>query len=177
MKEHCSDELLSSYLDGDPTPAEAGLVAEHVAACPVCRKALSELRRVRDVSARLGQIEPPDHTWHRIQSRLEHERSRPAAARLPAWPWIGVPALAAAAALVAFLLGRWPAPAGQNRDVHTREQVANEYQEYVRGIDKAMSECEAALAENPGNARVQDAYQSARASRTGALDRLVSGGD
>jgi hypothetical protein len=51
------------------------------------------------------------------------------------------------------------------------------YQRYVADIDSAIRECEAAMQENPGNARVRRAYQGAQTSRANAMDRLVSGGD
>ncbi len=57
------------------------------------------------------------------------------------------------------------------------EQTAQEYGEYVRGIDHAIDECRTALDENPGNARVLAAYAGASSDRRRAMDRLASGGE
>jgi hypothetical protein len=57
------------------------------------------------------------------------------------------------------------------------EETAREYGEYVRGIDRAIDECRAALEENPGNVRVRAAYSGASIDRQRAMDRLASGGE
>jgi hypothetical protein len=57
------------------------------------------------------------------------------------------------------------------------EEAAQEYSEYVRGIDQAIDECRAALAENPGNARVLAVYSGASIDRRRAMDRLASEGE
>jgi len=170
MIEHCSDELLSSFLDGDSSPADAGPIAEHVAVCPTCRRSLSELRGIRTACAELEQLEPPARTWAAIQSRIER---RGRVLLLPMWIRVGAPALAAAAVLVAMLWGRLPGIAGRP----AQDRAASDYDEYVRGIEQAMSECEAAMLENPGNARVRSALLSAQTSHEGAMDRMTSWGD
>jgi len=185
MSEHYADESLSSYLDGDLTPAEAGRIAEHVAVCPACRRVLSQLREVRDAAGALEQLEPPERTWDAIQQRLAGRRraERPGL-RVSRWAWLSVPVLAAAALLVAFFWGR-SIVSGRDAGVPIARTAAEVYEDsvelvcrgYVAGIDQAIRECEAALKENPGNERVRRAWLGARTDRANAMDRLVSWGD
>jgi anti-sigma factor RsiW len=187
MTEHDGDELLSSFLDGDLSPAEAGRIAEHVAQCPECRRTLTDMRSIRNAARALERLEPPDRTWQAIQERVRGRRADRRVRRLPAWLWVGLPALAGAAVLLVVLWSRGSAPAGKARELAGNRRAlsvdkaaadaAVEYGKYVQGIDEAIRECEAAMAENPGNARVRSAYLGARSSRAGAMDRLASGGD
>ena len=184
LKQHCSEEILSAYLDGDLESDEAGRVAEHVAECPVCRQALTQVRTIRDAASTLDQIVPSDRTWQVIQERIRAARSRPRLA--PRLLWVAVPALAAALLFV-VLPGRVrqnsatrPGIIGAASELTgemAAEDAAREYQEYVSGIDRAIDECQTALDENPGNARVRAAYSGAQSNRQSAMDRLVSGGD
>jgi anti-sigma factor RsiW len=180
LPEHCLEEQLSSYLDGDLPPGESGRVAEHLAECPVCRRALAHVRLIRDAGQSMEEFVPPDRTWQAIRARV-HER------RPSLWPrlvWVGVPALAVVV-LAVLAIGRLPAIFGRSRPVAaspvSNEELVREavrdYEQYVRGIDSAVVECAAALGENPGNARVRESYHGASADRSVALDQLVSGGD
>jgi hypothetical protein len=189
LEQHCSEEMLSAYLDGDLESEEAGRTAEHVAECPVCRQALTQVRTIRDAASTMEQMVPSDRTWHVIQERIRVARSRPRFA--PRLLWVAVPALAAALLLVVLAgrvgqsargtirnvghFGHVPAP--ELTGEMAAEDAAREYQEYVRGIDRAIDECRTALDENPGNVRVRRAYIGASSNRQGAMDRLVSGGD
>jgi anti-sigma factor RsiW len=175
---HCLEEQLSSYLDGDLQPGESGRVAEHLAECPVCRRALAHVRLIRDAGRSMEEFAPPDRTWQAIRERMR--RRRPSL-----WPrlaWIGVPALAMVV-LAVVLIGRSPAVSGRSRLAASvsREELVQEavkdYEQYVRGIDSAVVECAAAMDENPGNVRVRESYRGASADRSAALDQLVSGGD
>jgi anti-sigma factor RsiW len=185
VREHCSDEVLSGYLDGDLAPADAGQIAEHVATCPSCRRNLAQVREIRDAAASLEQMAPPERTWQAIQERLQR-RGGLAPVRVTPWAWLGVPTLAAAALLVAFVWGRQivahrtrgPGPVSPQAAAQAcGDSVEVVYQRYVADIDSAIRECEAAMQENPGNDRVRRAYQGAQTSRANAMDRLVSGGD
>jgi len=177
LPEHCLEEQLSSYLDGDLQPGESGRVAEHLAECPVCRRALAQVRLIRDAGQSMEEFAPPDRTWRAIAERVRGRRPS-------VWPrlaWVGVPALAAAV-LAVVLIGR-PFAAGRSRTAASvsREELVrdavNDYEQYVRGIDNAVRECAAAMSENPGNVRVRESYYGASADRSAALDQLVSGGD
>jgi anti-sigma factor RsiW len=179
--EHLSDEVLSEFVEGDLTGTSAGDVAEHVAGCARCREAVSDLRMLREGARSLEPLEPPARVWQAVQERVAR---RPRALR---WLWVGVPAMAAAVVL-AFVVGlragglarpgllsSKPKPVMSEQAVAARAQ--QDYDEYVRGIDAAIHECEAAMKENPGNARVRAAYEGAQAGRTATMDRLTSGGD
>ena len=184
MEQHCSEEILSAYLDGDLESEAAGTTAEHLAECEVCRQSLAEVRAIRDAAPGMEQLVPPDRVWGAIQDRIRGSRTR--SRQLTRLFWVGVPALAAAL-LVVVLVGRahlrpLPGRGGTaavselSEDMAT-EETAREYGEYVRGIDRAIDECRAALEENPENARVRAAYSGASIDRQRAMDRLASGGE
>jgi anti-sigma factor RsiW len=184
LEQHCSEEILSAYLDGDLESEEAGRTAEHIAECPVCRRSLAQVRVIRDAALDLAQVVPSDRTWRAIQERIQGTRTRDR--RLTRLVWFGIPALAAALLLV-VLAGRAHLPGSPGKGMAaassqlSKEMVVadaeREYEEYVRGIDRAIDECRSALGENPGNARVQAAFSGARHNRESAMDRLVSGGE
>lgn len=184
MAEHCSEEVLSAYLDGDLRSETAGRAAEHLAECEVCRRALAQIRTIRDAAAGMEQLVPSDRMWGQVQQRIHASRRR--SRRLARLCWVGAPALAATL-LVVVLAGRVRTSSPQTSSTtastsglteqQAAEETAREYREYVGGIDRAVDECRAALDENPGNVRVRTAYFGARSSRQDAMDRLVSGGD
>ena len=195
MVQHCSEEILSAYLDGDLESEASGKTAEHLAECEVCRKSLAQVRAIRDAAPGMEQLVPPERVWGAIQERIHGARTR--RRRLTRLFWVGVPALAAALLVVAVTdwlgqptrdairsfahLGHAPAPgmATVMSDLSREgaaEQTEREYGEYVRGIDHAIDECRTALEENPGNARVLAAYSGASSDRQRAMDRLTSGG-
>ena len=181
---HCSEDVLSAYLDGDLGSEAAGRTAEHLAECEVCRRSLAQVRAIRDAAPGMEQLMPPDRVWSAIQERIRGSRVR--SRRLARLFWVGVPALAAAL-LVVVLAGRVRFPPLPGRGMaaavselsedKAAEETAREYGEYVRGIDLAIDECRAALDENPGNARIRAAYSGASSDRQRAIDRLASGGD
>lgn len=183
MERHCSEEILSSYLDGDLESEAAGRTAEHIAECEVCRRALAQVRAIRDSAPEIGQLVPPDRVWSAIQEQIRSPRNL--SRGLTRLFWVGVPALAATLLIVVLTVrthppthsgrGAPPVASELSRD-KVAEETAREYGEYVRGIDRAIEECRAALDENPGNARVRAAYIGASADRRRAIDRLASGG-
>jgi len=195
LEQHCSEEILSAYLDGDLESEASGKTAEHLAECEVCRKSLAQVRAIRDAAPGMEQLAPPERMWGAIQDRIHSHRTR--RSRLARLFWVGVPALAAVLLVVAAAgwfgqpardtirgiahLGHAPeqgmavAVSDLSRD-RAAEQTAQEYGEYVRGIDHAIDECRTALDENPGNARVLAAYAGASSDRRRAMDRLVSEG-
>ena len=197
MEQHCSEEILSAYLDGDLESEASGKTAEHLAECEVCRESLAQVRTIRDAAPGMEQLMPPERVWGAIQARIHDVRTR--RSRLIRLFWVGVPALAAALLVVAVAgwfgqpardtirnvahFGHVPAPRGMAAAVSelskdgAAEQTAREYGEYVRGIDHAIDECRTALDENPGNARVLAAYSGASSDRRRAMDRLTSGGE
>ena len=184
MEQHCSEEILSAYLDGDLESEAAGTTAEHLAECGVCRYSLAQVRVIRDEAPDMEQLVPPERVWGAIQNRIHGARSR--RRQLTRLFWVGVPALAAAL-LVVVLVGRAHVPSVPGRGMaiaaselsrdKAAEETAREYGEYVRGIDRAIEECRSALDENPGNARVRAAYSGASSDRQDAMARLASGGE
>ena len=199
MEQHCSEEILSSYLDGDLASEDAGRTAEHLAECEVCRRALAEVRAIRDAAPEMAQLAPADRVWGAIRERLgpkleapknderrtKNEERSSARRGLAGLYWFGAPALAAALLIVVLVVrthtpaepgrGMSPVASELNRD-NAAVQTARDYGAYVRGIDHAIDECRAAMDENPGNARVRAAYNGASADRRRAIDRLTSGG-
>jgi anti-sigma factor RsiW len=189
LEQHCSEEILSAYLDGDLESEASGKTAEHLAECEVCRKSLAQVRAIRDAAPAMEQLVPPGRMWGEIQARIHGARSR--RSRLTRLFWVGVPALAAALLVVAVAGGKRGVGSGESgAGVHgmaiaasdlSRDraavQTAQEYGEYVRGIEHAIDECRTALDENPGNARVLAAYAGASTDRRRAMDRLASGGE
>jgi anti-sigma factor RsiW len=191
LEQHCSEEVLSAYLDGDLEAEVAGATAEHLAECEVCRQSLADVRAVRDAAPAMEELVPPDRVWRAIRDRIQGSRSRRRS--LMRACWVGVPALAAL--LVVFLaggFGHWvrvppgsPASGGRASApgvavaelsrTGAAEQTAREYGEYVRGIDRAIEECRAAMEENPGNLRVRAAYAGASINRQRVTDRLGFG--
>jgi len=184
LEQHCSEEVLSAYLDGDLESEASGTTAEHLAECEVCRHSLAQVRAIRDAAPGMEQLVPPERVWGAIQERIHGSRSR--RRQLTRLFWVGVPALAAVL-LVVVLVGRAHVPSPHGRGLaaavselsedRAAEQAVREYGEYVRGIDRAIDECRTALDENPGNARVRAAYSGASSDRGRATDRLASGGD
>jgi len=184
LEQHCSEEILSAYLDGDLESEASGKTAEHLAECEVCRRSLVQVRVIRDAAPGMEQLVPPAGVWAAIQARIHRSRTR--SRQLTRLFWVGVPALAAAL-LVVVLVGRAHVPSLPRRGMATavsdlsqdkaEEETARDYGEYVRGIDHAIDECRAALEQNPGNARVRAAYSGASSDRHRAMDQLASGGN
>lgn len=99
--------LLDDYVSGDLAEDARAPVAEHVAACEVCRAEVESLQRVIDRAATLPRsIDPPKAAWSNIRSAiLDDERAaqrsdREAAVRF----WRTPVMLAAAGALLVAVL-------------------------------------------------------------------------
>ncbi|MBI5209991.1 MAG: zf-HC2 domain-containing protein [Elusimicrobia bacterium] len=93
--------LLSEYLDGELQPQKAKLVEEHLAACPECRRRLSDLSAVSKMLAGLPKHDLPAGFMARLKSR--QARQRTASPRQDFFAWT-LPVRAAALALSAFLV-------------------------------------------------------------------------
>ncbi|HTW90485.1 MAG TPA: zf-HC2 domain-containing protein [bacterium] len=190
MEQHCSEEILSAYLDGDLDGEAAGRAAEHIAECTVCRRSLAQVRAIRDAAPEMEQFVPSGRTWSGVQERIRGSKAH--SRRLTRLFWVGLPALAVVL-LVVFLAGvirtpsqptvsRWLSSVGRKPSVSelsrdkAAQEAAQEYGEYVQGIEQAIQECRTAMDQNPGNARVRAAYVGATGDRQRAMDRFVSGG-
>lgn len=180
--DHIDAERLSAFLEGELDSPDKDRISQHLEVCPDCREVLVQLKAMTEAATGLEQLLPAESTWRAIATRTVERR--PALRR---WVWAAVPVAAAAALMVVVLTPPEPKPgtpavAEAVRPLRPDGEVAaglvSEYESYVRGIDEAIEECEAALAQNPNNPRVRMAYLNARASRVHALDNLASyGGD
>ncbi|MFO7652105.1 MAG: zf-HC2 domain-containing protein [bacterium] len=178
--EHLRDEQLSALLDGDLAGDEAAAAAAHVAGCGRCRGVLGELERLRDAAGALEPLEPPARVDYAIRRAVLE--NRPVRPFLPRWAWAPLVAAVLVAAVVLVVgrrAGTTQPGAVADRPVSAEAAAASaaDVEQYLEGIDLAIEECEAALAENPRNPRVQSAWLAAQSSRVESYDRLVSGGD
>lgn len=76
----CKDiqDRLAAFLDGELPAEEAGRIAQHVASCQQCEKALAELKKTVELVKHLDEVEPPPFFTQRIMAhvREEEEKSR-----------------------------------------------------------------------------------------------------
>lgn len=63
-------DMLTDYLDGDLTAAEARTLEKHLDACEDCRLVLAQLRRVKNEARALADPPVPDDLWAGIASRI-----------------------------------------------------------------------------------------------------------
>jgi anti-sigma factor RsiW len=99
----------SALIDGELTPARAGLVQAHLAGCERCR---SQVAALRSVDRALGALSPPAlpaDLRARLQSRIEPSVAAPVRRAPPARRrWLAAPlaaaAMAAAVAAVVYLV-------------------------------------------------------------------------
>jgi hypothetical protein len=87
-------ELIQRWIDGAAPPPEEGEAAEHLAACPSCRRLLRAARLMNEGLARSVLPLPPERLSRRIEQRLLSEARRQ----------LRIRRLAAAAALAASLV-------------------------------------------------------------------------
>ena len=97
--------LLDDYVTGDLTEDARGPVADHIAACEICR---AEVESLKEILARAGElpksIDPPAGAWLNIRAAIERDKSAIAteharSERIWRRPYV----LAAAVVLVAVL--------------------------------------------------------------------------
>ncbi len=177
-EQHHSDETLSAFIDGDIEPEQAERVGQHLESCPLCRETVAELTAIRDTARGLEQLEPSAQTWYRIKRRVERRTGL-------IWRWSLAGAAAVAAVAVAVVVVKSHTAARPDAHVAatylSREAaaaiLAAEHEAYIRGIDEAIEECEAAMAENPRNMRVRTVYLAALSSRASAMDLFGAGGN
>jgi anti-sigma-K factor RskA len=183
------DARLDDYVDGTLGARARATVDAHLAGCAACRAALAELRGlVANAHALPQRIEPPRELWTGIAARISGRRQP---ARGTGWWrerafWAGV---AAAAATLVLVLGMYrltgpgrPSRPGQGWEVveagyerataelartlaaerhRLRPETVALVERNLRLIDAAFREARAALAEDPGNADLQQLVASA----------------
>ncbi|MBP7744933.1 MAG: zf-HC2 domain-containing protein [Phycisphaerae bacterium] len=136
-------ERLVDYADRELSPAEAAGVAEHVAACPACRRRLAALRQ--SLAAAQG-------VWQSVVDEVRPTGPTTASRRRSARRWlprVGVAVTAAATLLFAVArFGRTPETAPVKPVAMTAAQVEREIQD--AGAAQAMLLVGDQLAETPG---------------------------
>jgi anti-sigma factor RsiW len=70
---HCEVEMLSAWLDGELTVAEADRVAAHVETCAECRDELAAMLRVMDELRSLERVAPPPALAAEVSRRVKLE--------------------------------------------------------------------------------------------------------
>lgn len=113
---NCRDieSLLLAERDGVLTPAQHAALAEHVAACPACRRLRADLTETTlFLKTEAANVAVPDAAgeWRELRAHLHSGKARPAK-RHPLAPviWFGA-SLAAAAAVALIFIGHRPPPA------------------------------------------------------------------
>ncbi len=130
MATQCKDieTLLPTYLDGELDPHDRLSFEHHTADCADCRERVREeavhLQRVR---ALLAPPAPPAELFHRVRAGLDQEDRRAMQVRRrTGWAWVlpGGASLAAAAALVMFMVSELrPVPVAVREAPTVRQAV------------------------------------------------------
>jgi hypothetical protein len=68
----CKDieQKLPAYLEDDLSLQEKGLVEEHLASCPLCKKAMENLEKTENLIREMEDVEPPPWFTQKIMSRV-----------------------------------------------------------------------------------------------------------
>ncbi len=102
----CRDlrETISAFVDGEATPEESSLAAEHLASCAGCRTIEARMRSLEEGLRRV-HTEPEKGFRESLFARLEAEGAIPPKKKISRRPWRpAAVALAAAAAIGLFFL-------------------------------------------------------------------------
>jgi anti-sigma factor RsiW len=70
-----SSEELTSFVDGELSPAQAAEFQRHLAECPACCRELSRLKQTASLVGALAEVAPPAD----LQARVEHKAAQPRA--------------------------------------------------------------------------------------------------
>lgn len=104
----CLDHVYSE-LDHELSPAIRQEVADHLAACPACRREHARLANLREATKSLPrEIVPERDLWPEIAARIGRDTARTPAPR-HTW-WLPAAGLAAACLALAFWVGRQEEP-------------------------------------------------------------------
>ena len=96
--------LLEDYVTGELTEDARGPVADHIAACEICRAEVESLKEVLARAAELPKsIDPPAGAWLNIRAAIERDKSAIATEARSERFWRQPYLLAAAVVLVAVL--------------------------------------------------------------------------
>src|SRR5688572_3953203 len=126
MMTHPTEETLNDYLERELTPAEQVRVATHLEICADCALIVAELQQiVRDASA-LGPIEPPEHVWTSLQSKVHSPQPNvqsPPPTVQSLWPRYAWALATAALVVMAFFTGRMAQQ--RDREITLHQEASN----------------------------------------------------
>lgn len=103
-------ELLSARLDGPLSAGEDSALREHLARCPACREAESQLAVIHNMMAGLEEVPAPEGFAQSVMARIRQERSSRV---LPLFRRPQLRALAGLAACLALAAGLYNISLGQ----------------------------------------------------------------
>jgi anti-sigma factor RsiW len=66
-------DTIQELADGTLGPVRRAELQTHLDVCDDCRALVADLRKIRDIAARLEPARPPDHVWMQIAGRLRQE--------------------------------------------------------------------------------------------------------
>jgi anti-sigma factor RsiW len=99
-----AEKWMSRALDGRLDARDKDRLAEHLAACPSCRRAEAEFRSVTTLLRNGKESEPAPRFWARLEPRLREEREIVPLLVCERWCLRAVPVFLVLAALAAGLL-------------------------------------------------------------------------
>ena len=72
---HPTEDTLNDYIERELSPAEQVRVATHLETCADCALVVAELQQIVREASALGPIQPPEHVWNLIQSKVHSPES------------------------------------------------------------------------------------------------------
>lgn len=109
------ERWISRALDGRLDARSAGLLEDHLAACPSCRRAQAEYRSVASLLRNGKETDPGPYFWRRLEPRLREEREIMPLLVYERWCLRAVPVFLVLAVLAAGLLFLTPRSAEMTR--------------------------------------------------------------
>jgi hypothetical protein len=98
------EQRLPSYLEGDLPADDKKIVADHLASCPGCSRALEGLKKTQEILRNLDEVEPPPFFEQRIVARIREDAAPKGFLRRFLFPLrIRIPIQVAATVAVAFI--------------------------------------------------------------------------
>ncbi len=78
MMKNCKDieNKISLYPDNDLSTEDKRIVEEHLKNCPQCSKALDDLQKVKAMTAKLSEVEPPAWFKQKIMAKVRAEAEK-----------------------------------------------------------------------------------------------------
>jgi len=140
--------LLDDYVTGDLTEDARGPVADHIAACEICRAEVESLKEILARAAELPKsIDPPADAWINIRAAIERDKSAIATehARSERF-WRKSYVLAAAVVLAAVLSSGGTALYMNSRDHDAGSARATASDRRIRTFDEGSESTPASLA-------------------------------